>query len=911
MNFYDSTAGEKVCGMKQNISDAAVLTAGRKYRSINTALILAVCFLLPAFMMLVTYARYGMAPFGMNSVLIMDMSNQYNEFYCGLKHMGQMGNIFFSWSKALGGNYIGVFAYYLSSPLSVVTLLCPNAKMPICLMYLTCVKIGLCGLTFGIFLNKRHTRQGRRTERMYIILFSLCYAMMSYNIVYSLSLMWLDAVIWLPIIIMATETLVTEGRCGVLLLSLTFVFISTYYISYMVGVFTCIYLIYAIYFMKPASMRTRSIVLRFAGSALGAAALGAWLLVPTFFSLLQGKIGGENYQNDHITNYNLLDLFKKTVIGTYDGIIIRVTPFIYCGITVLIFFFSFFFVKSIKRERRAAVGMIMAFLIMSTFLLQVDKAWHIFQLPNWFPYRYAFVISFMMVLVASEAFLRSKNTSHVYYAAFVILLLVVYSVFFLRPSLGVSKTQIRMSVIFLVCAVVLIILFKHLPRAVTVRSKRIRLRILRFAMWIIFICVTSVELSVHAEYLLRGLNNEHGFESYDGYYNYRKRTEELVKYAQEDDSRTGGNGFYRLIQGFQRNYNEGIGLGYQSIAHYSSAYNRHLNDFLHRLGFAQIYLWSSNSGSTLVTDALLSVKYVLTDPDIQKTDPDRKIVTWNPMPMDPYEKVLKYDTTMLYRNQYALAPCYAAADSLKDFEWGDDPIESQNNLMAAVSGIQADYFRRLSNGEDYTESRTGFYTEYLFNMPYSGPLYAYFPKGTTAETPNDTPLLINNSYELDLYINETDCILYMGTYEKGDAVTLRINAGTQYLKTDENVFYVLDMPAFTEAVNTLREGQIEITDWDAGYIRGDIDTGDRKIIFTGITYDEGWSVYVDGEESECKAFEDGLMYFETAPGKHEIELIYSAKGEKAGIMISSASLIALAAYGIYVIYKRSSGLHHV
>lgn len=893
--------------MELKIPKSPVIAAGRKYNRIYTSLILAACFLIPAAVMLLTYARYGMAPFGMNSVLIMDMSNQYNEFYCGLKHIGSLGDIFFSWSKALGGNYIGVFAYYLSSPLSIITLLCPNEKMPICLLFLTCLKIGLCGLTFGIFLNKRHTREGRRTDRFYIILFSVCYAMMSYNIVYSLSLMWLDAVIWLPIIILATETLVLEGRCGLLLFSLMGVFISTYYLSYMVGVFTCIYLLYALQIMKPEHIKTKSILMRFVCSAAGAAALSAWLLVPTFFSLLQGKIGGENYTNNQITNYNMLELFKKAVIGTYDGIIIRVTPFLYCGIIVLIFFFAFFFIKSIRREQRLAVGIIVAFLMLSTFLLQVDKAWHIFQLPNWFPYRYAFIISFMMILTASEAFLRLRKISNLYYYVFVILILTVYIVFFLRQHLGVSKKQIRLSVIFLVAAIVLIMILKLLPRNVRLKSRRIHLYVMRAAVWIILICVTSAELSIHAEFLLKGLDNEHGFESYDGYYNYKKRMEELIQLTEDDDKRNHGNGFYRVVQGFQRNYNEGIGLGYQSIAHYSSAYNRHLNNFLHQLGFAQIYLWSSSSGSTLVTDSLLSVKYVLTDPDIQRVDSDRKIVSWNPMPMDPYERVLKYESTMLYRNQYALAPCYAVSDALYDFEWGDDPIESQNNLLTALTGDRADYFTKLEQGVDYSENKTALYTTYLFNMPYSGPLYAYFPKGNAAESPYDTPLVINNEYELDLYINETDCVLYMGTYDKGEAVTVTIQANTRYLKTDDNVFYILDMTSFTNAVNTLKEHQIEISEWDSGYLKGKIDTGSSSLVFTGITYDDGWCVLVDGAETEGKAFEDGLLYFEVSPGKHDIELRYSAEGARAGIIISVISWMSLAAYVTFYIIRKKKG----
>ena len=67
--------------MERSIDTGSMITAGKTYRKSYTAFLLTACFLLPALIMLVTYAGYGMAPFGENSVLIMDMSNQYCEFY--------------------------------------------------------------------------------------------------------------------------------------------------------------------------------------------------------------------------------------------------------------------------------------------------------------------------------------------------------------------------------------------------------------------------------------------------------------------------------------------------------------------------------------------------------------------------------------------------------------------------------------------------------------------------------------------------------------------------------------------------------------------------------------------------------------------------------------------------------------
>ena len=63
-------------------------------------------FAVPVLVMLGVYASLGLAPWGDRTVLVSDMSSQYVEFFCALKN----GELFFSWSKALGTAYIGVFS---------------------------------------------------------------------------------------------------------------------------------------------------------------------------------------------------------------------------------------------------------------------------------------------------------------------------------------------------------------------------------------------------------------------------------------------------------------------------------------------------------------------------------------------------------------------------------------------------------------------------------------------------------------------------------------------------------------------------------------------------------------------------------------------------------------------------------
>mgnify|MGYP000819274529 FL=1 len=64
---------------------------------LRTSALLLACFAVPCAILLLVYWEYGIAPFGEKSLLIMDMSAQYSEFFCGLKNIGaQNGGVLFS-----------------------------------------------------------------------------------------------------------------------------------------------------------------------------------------------------------------------------------------------------------------------------------------------------------------------------------------------------------------------------------------------------------------------------------------------------------------------------------------------------------------------------------------------------------------------------------------------------------------------------------------------------------------------------------------------------------------------------------------------------------------------------------------------------------------------------------------------
>ena len=352
------------------------------------------CFTLPAALFLSVCAVMGFAPFGSSSILIFDLSDQFVEFLCALKH----GDVFFSWNTALGGSYIGTFSYYVSSPFSLLTLLCPDEHMPIAVVFLVALKLGLAGLTFSLLL-RRHTGRYDLTT----LAFSLCYALMSYNMAYAMSFMWLDGVLWLPVLLIGAEDLLNDKRSWVLLTGLVASFVSSWYISYMAGIFCALYLLWRCVCEGYSPVKY---ILRLAGWVCLAFLLTAWLWLPTAASMFSGKLAEQTAGFTFGFNWPLTTLLYKLLVpGAYDSVTYTGSAFLYCSLLAVLLASLWFFLPHVAKRAKVATLALGVFLLFCLWFAPLDRVWHLFQAPNSFPGRWSFVVSCFILLLAYDALL--------------------------------------------------------------------------------------------------------------------------------------------------------------------------------------------------------------------------------------------------------------------------------------------------------------------------------------------------------------------------------------------------------------------------------------------------------------------------------------------------------------------------
>ena len=81
---------------------------------------------------------------------------------------------------------------------------------------------------------------------------------------------------------------------------------------------------------------------------------------------------------------------------------------------------------------------------------------------------------------------------------------------------------------------------------------------------------------------------------------------------------------------------------------------------------------------------------------------------------------------------------------------------------------------------------------------------------------------------------------------------------------------------------------------------GTITVSEDKTLFTTISYDDGWSIYVDGKKVKTKKVLNAFLSCDIKRGTHDIKMIYYPKKMKEGLIVSMISLVIFIMYNIFL-----------
>lgn len=822
-------------------------------------------FAAPIIIIGIIYAFIGIYPFGEKSVLINDMSSQYVELmqYFREALLGKRSFVY-SFNLGMGKSLIGIIAYILSSPVNVLLIFLPKTDIQIVIMIIIFIKYGLSGLSFNYYLNKKFNRENYMT-----ILFSLCYSLMAYNISYTLNIMWLDGVILLPVVLSGITALIRENKKKGLVISLILLIISQFYMAYIVILFSVIYFGYEI-FSGEYNINPKEAVIKFvkfSGSVVLAAMVSAFLTLPTYLGLVR-----ENSVKSLLTfkiNYKFGDVLTKVFIGSFDTIRTYGNPNLYCGIIIIILVIGYFFSKNISKKEKISALSVLAVMYISLKIEFLYMIWHALDRPNWFPARFSFTICFFLIYLAYKFYLTAERDLSVKSTVITILTLIICVVFIRKKYITVTDIMIN---IMILCSYLIIL---------TLKAKKKEKELL--------LCVVIItELFINTLLIQYDLDESAGYKYRADYIYEKKEIKEAVNTIKSKDK-----GIYRIDKNFATRYNNGLSNDYMALDIYSSNYNRELHNFLKQFGLSFFDKYGRYAGTTLISDALLGVKYIISDKDsdiyplFDQTDEYDIYVNNNAFPLvisvnPEISEVLSYEK---YSNLFEMQTDIINKISGKKFELfekGNFVSEKTENLKITESEKGKVKYEKIS------KSRTA-YIEYNIKQKKDKNI-TYLYIDDLKEIVTDIRLKINDEDMSGDIIDQGDQLIRVNN---GDNIKIMID--TPVLEINKDKIYELDREQFENTVREIKNMQksYSIEKMKDGYVKIKTDSDDKSILMTTIPYEQGWVVKVNGRKEEIEKMAGVFIGVKTPKGQNTVELKYEAPGLKTGIFISLTGIIIL------------------
>lgn len=343
-------------------------------------------FIVTSVILLIVFYTGNIYPFGDRSLLKWDMELQYADFFRWWHRVlhGQ-ASMFYSFSKSLGDNAFGLTAYYLSSPFNL--LLYFTDDIPFFITLVTLLKMATASLICSIFLS------GYPFSLAYgwNLILSVSYGLMGYNLCQASNIMWLDGVIWLPLLVLGIWKLLSSGRTLLLYLSVIGAIISNWYTAYMVCLFSFFYFTYEalkqtdFHLLQTLKSHFRTFI-HYCITMIAGVLTSMFFFFPVIKNLLQGK--GIDTSGGWVIGFHasIKDILKGsfflTVPYTGQGLTF------FCGsITLLALIGYFVSGKRPAREKLWTLGYL-SFLVFCTVFIPLEK--HL----EWFPQGFLILLSF-------------------------------------------------------------------------------------------------------------------------------------------------------------------------------------------------------------------------------------------------------------------------------------------------------------------------------------------------------------------------------------------------------------------------------------------------------------------------------------------------------------------------------------
>ena len=772
-------------------------------------------------------------------------------------------NIFYSFDIGLGMGTIPVYTNGTCfSFLNIILLLPLKSEIRYFLLFLIKVSLGAFAFSeLNIYVTKK--------RKKYIVLFSLAYALCSFNLVYYYVIIWHDGIYMLPIIILAIYRFLNEKKTYLLMFSYAYLFICNFYSGYVIGIYSFIIFLCLLWMNESKIKDKFRKVINYIIHIFVSVLISSAFLLPTAVYLINND-ASENTGFEKIS-INMLDLIEQLFMGQYvfdqdKGL----TPYVYCGLFSLMCMFIFYFNKKIKNKAKIYFSIPIVWLFFCFLTKPGYMIMHAFNNPDSYGNRFAFLLSFTILFIVSLYFDDIIETKKKYVVS-ISLSLIIY--FLLYNSLLRKLSSIEHSVNYIVAVLnVLIILIYTLMIVYNKKKKDLFVSGL--------IVLTFIEI-IYNGIILNNTLDRSTAEYKDIYDVYCVETEKKVEQLGDD--------YTRIIVNDPISYNLSQNIGYRSLCIFSSFIDTDLRKTIRKLGYLASNLDIKDQGYTEATGLLLGVDDII------------------------YIRKDNAGWSSNVEEKRGLPIAYMVNDDLFDVKLNDNPFDNINMILSAMCGEDKDYFYNTGNNiELYTDNViiddgeyegrrvVAFSLEDLYNNhgnirfidPNKESRYCYFSINENYIY-YDSPIVsgsdegYRNKYDAS-FLSSPHIVSMNETDDCSECYIILDEQTVNGYYFDQAYFYGCHDEILDGVYEHLKSMSIDIDRFGDGRVSGYVESiKDNDILFTSIPYDDNWNAYIDGQKVETiRLIDNAFLGIVIPEGKHYIELKYVDKWMIRGLMLS-------------------------
>lgn len=830
-----------------------------------------ITFLISTIIISVIYTLSKIAPFGNNSMLDVDFYHQYgpllNELYDRVK---EGSSLLYSFNTGGGLPFYRNFLNYLSSPFNIVLFLFKKENIVMAFSCIIGLKVIFASGMMSIYLKKTFKKDG-----VLLTIFSVLYAFSGYFCSYYWNIMWLDGMVFLPLIMLGINKLVDDEKPIFYTIFLSIMLIANYFIAYMICIFAVMYFFGYLFYRYGFSLKkTYKKIILFILFSILAAALVSFALIPLYKALSSISATSDSFPEltlqfkFHELLFNHLTGVNRTVFASDE----LPLPNVYAGLLTFTGVILFFINKKINIRAKLLAFLILLIFVLSFNLNSLDFIWHAFHVPNDLPWRYSFIYVFIFITIGYYGILRIKDLkkSSVFASSFISLIIILLAYKFSFKNIDFDRTIINIIFVLLYLLIFLFTQFKKINKKII------------YALIIIFVsaeCIYGIDYNWNIDHDIATFMSD------------KKTYEKLISETTSKD-----NDLYRMEKTDYLTLNDAAWYNYKGISTFTSMAYESVSKFQRKLGLSgnNINSYYYKYYNTPIYNTMFDIKYLMGSYienryySYLKTDGKVDLIKYN------------YSSSLLYGVDKKIKGYYP--EEYNPFKNQSDFVSLTTNttdiytdvLVKNVIGgeITPSDFKKNSNGEfnyildDGQDSIT-----FMLDNKVNQNIYLYI-NGSNV-----------NGFEVDdKYYSITSDEYYtvdVGTKEIGD-VKVKINFKDN---NDDGIIkfyaYAIDDDKFKEFYNEINKNILKVTSYSDTLIEGDVTLKSDKVMLSTIAYDIGWKVYVDGKSVDTYKIADSYLAFDIKKGSHKIKLVYYPDGMKLGVITSFVSLAIIFIYAIF------------